>query len=58
MNNESDNKPKRAADLLKEALAARKAAASGKKDALRADFSKVKIQPDAERRAGKSRKVH
>lgn len=58
MNDESDNKPKRAADLLKEALAARKAAGGGQRGALRADFSKVKVQPDAERRAGKSRKVH
>jgi hypothetical protein len=50
--------PKRAAELLKETLAARKAAHSAKQGPLRADFGKAKVQPDAERRAGKSRKVH
>jgi len=49
---------KSAAELLKEAMAAKKAAAGGGKGKLRADFSNAKGQRDAERRAGKSRKVH
>lgn len=51
-------KRKTAAELLKEAMAAKKANAHGKGTKLRADYGQAKAQKDAERIAGKSRKVH
>lgn len=51
-------KRKTAAELLKEAMAAKKASAPGGKTRLRADYGQAKAQKDAERIAGKSRKVH
>jgi hypothetical protein len=49
---------KSAAELLKQAMAAKKTAARGAAPKLRADFGRAKAQKDAERSAGKSRKVH
>lgn len=49
---------KSAAELLKEALAAKKAAGGQQKHRLRPDMGNAKANKDAERRAGKSRKVH
>jgi len=49
---------KSAAELLKEALAAKKAGNTNGKQKLRADMSRAKGNKDAERLAGKSRKVH
>ena len=49
---------KTAAELLKEAMAAKKSAARGNGQKLRADYGQAKAQKDAERIAGKSRKVH
>ena len=51
-------KRKTTAELLKEAMAAKKAAARGDSTKLRADYGQAKSQKDAERIAGKSRKVH
>jgi hypothetical protein len=51
-------KPKSTAQVLKEALAAKKNAQAGSRQALRPDKGQSRIQKDAERRAGKSRKVH
>ena len=51
-------KPRSASELLKAALEAKKAGARDGGLKLRADFSPAKAQPDAERRGGKSRKVH
>jgi hypothetical protein len=51
-------KRKTAAELLKEAMAAKKSAARGNGTKLRADYGQAKAQKDAERIAGKSRKVH
>lgn len=49
---------KSTAELLKEALAAKKAGTQNGKQKLRADMSRAKGNKDAERLAGKSRKVH
>ena len=49
---------KRTAELLKQAMAAKKNAAGQNRNKLRPDMGGGRIQPDAERRAGKSRKVH
>ena len=57
MSDESKEK-KSAAELLKEALAAKKAGIQPGKQKLRADMSRAKGNKDAERLAGKSRKVH
>ena len=57
----SDDEPKEkksAAELLKEALAAKKAGTQNGKQKLRPDMSRAKGNKDAERLAGKSRKVH
>ncbi len=51
-------KRKTAAELLKEAMAAKKASTRGNGTKLRADYGQAKAQKDAERIAGKSRKVH
>ena len=51
-------KPKTTAEVLKAALAAKKNAQNGGKQALRPDQGQAKVQKDAARRAGKSRKVH
>jgi hypothetical protein len=49
---------KSAADLLKEAMSAKKAAAQSGKQKLRPGRGGARAVPDAERRGGKSRKVH
>jgi len=55
----SDDVPKKkAADLLKEALAAKKAGGSPNAQKLRPDMGRGKPNKDAERLSGKSRKVH
>lgn len=55
----SDPKEKKsAAELLKEALAAKKADNQPGKQKLRPDMGNAKGNKDAERLAGKSRKVH
>ena len=51
-------KPKSGVEALKAALAAKKNAQAGAKQALRPDKGQAKVQKDAARRAGKSRKVH
>jgi hypothetical protein len=54
------DKPERksAAQQLREAMAAKKAAAASGKPKLRPDTGRGRANADAERRAGKSRKVH
>jgi hypothetical protein len=49
---------KSAAALLKEAMNAKKTAAQSGKHKLRPDRGNARAVPDAERRGGKSRKVH
>jgi hypothetical protein len=49
---------KSAAELLREALAAKKADNQPGKQKLRPEMGGGKVAKDAERRAGKSRKVH
>jgi hypothetical protein len=51
-------KRKTTAELLKEAMAAKKAGGRSNEPKLRADYGNAKSQKDAERIAGKSRKVH
>lgn len=53
-----DSDKKSAAEQLRQALAARKNAAAPQQPKLRPDPGKAKANKDAERRAGKSRKVH
>jgi hypothetical protein len=55
---DSNEPRKSAADLLKEALAAKKAGNANRKQKLRPDMGNAKASKDAERLAGKSRKVH
>lgn len=52
------NEKKSAAELLKAALAAKKAEQQQGKPKLRPEMGGGKVAKDAERRAGKSRKVH
>jgi len=55
----SDKPPRKTtAELLREALAARKAAGPANKRPLRPETGGGKVSKDAERLAGKSRKVH
>jgi hypothetical protein len=56
MSDESEKKS--AAELLKEALAAKKSGQQSGKPKLRPEMGGGKTAKDAERRAGKSRKVH
>lgn len=53
-----DEKPKSPAEVLKAAMAAKKAGGQGGGPKPRAHFGQAKAIPDAERRGGKSRKVH
>ncbi len=55
---DKSKRKKSAAELLKEAMAAKKAAAQGGKQKLRPDLGNAKGNADAARLAGKSRKVH
>ncbi len=54
----SEEKKKSTAQLLREALEAKKAENQPGKQKLRPDMTGGKVAKDAERRAGKSRKVH
>jgi len=58
MSDADPNPKKSAAALLKEALAAKKAGTQNGKQKLRPDMGNAKANKDAERLAGKSRKVH
>ena len=58
MSDDDANARKSAAELLREALAAKKAGQQPGKQKLRPDLGNAKASKDAERLAGKSRKVH